>query len=75
MNPSAEPIPGRGLCPRCAHVKPVRTARSLFLLCRLASRDPSYPKYPPQPRERCAGFEERAPSGERAPGPPPGPAG
>jgi hypothetical protein len=60
MSAESDPLPGRGLCPRCEHVKPVRSARgSLFLLCRLASRDERFPKYPPQPRERCLGFEQK----------------
>lgn len=53
------PAPGTaGLCPGCAHVRPVRSARgSLFLRCSLAARDPRFPKYPPQPVVRCSGHE------------------
>lgn len=57
----------RSLCTSCAHVQLVRSAKgSVFLLCARSKRDPSFPKYPPQPVIRCSGHE-------RAP-PPPAPA-
>jgi hypothetical protein len=47
----------RGLCPRCEHVKIVRSEKgSVFLLCLLAARDPRFAKYPPQPVVSCDGF-------------------
>jgi hypothetical protein len=52
-----------GLCPRCVHVKEVRSARgSVFLLCRLAAEDARFSKYPPQPVFECSGH--RGPGGE-----------
>jgi ribosome-associated protein len=32
---------------------------SRFLLCRLSETDKRYPKYPPQPVLRCAGYQPR----------------
>jgi hypothetical protein len=32
---------------------------SRFLLCELSRTDPAYPKYPPQPVVRCAGYRAR----------------
>jgi hypothetical protein len=67
------PDPRLGLCPGCAHVKLVRNDRgSVFLLCRLAARDPRLPKYPTQPRLLCPGHEPSADPGGDAPGPEPG---
>ncbi len=69
----------QSLCEACRNVREVRTARSLFLLCGLSVTDAAYPKYPPQPVERCDGYEPRADTGrgERGritpePGRPPG---
>lgn len=45
-----------GLCPGCAHAHLVRSERdSLFLRCRLATAEPTRPKYPPQPVLVCSG--------------------
>ena len=53
----AHPGPG-GLCPQCRHVKVLQSQRSsTFLLCQLSKSDPSYRRYPPQPRMVCPGFE------------------
>ncbi len=50
MNPS--------LCENCRHMKPVITPKgSRFLLCQMSMSDERYPKYPPQPVVRCAGYE------------------
>jgi len=50
-----------GLCPSCQHLKVVTSGKgSTFILCRRATDDPRYPKYPPQPVMRCAGHEARA---------------
>lgn len=51
------PDPGLGgLCPGCKHVRRIESARgSVFLRCTLASADPRFPKYPPQPVVRCLG--------------------
>jgi|GEM_PF-1572372 hypothetical protein len=44
------------LCEACAHVRVINTPKgSRFLLCELSTRDPGYPKYPPQPVRQCNG--------------------
>ena len=51
------PDPGRGLCPTCAEVREVRSAKgSVFLLCSLAATDPRFGRYPPQPVRVCPGY-------------------
>jgi hypothetical protein len=46
-----------GLCPRCANVKLITSAKgSTFLLCQLSASDPRFPRYPPQPVVACGGF-------------------
>ena len=53
------PPSGSGLCPRCAHVRAVHSDRgSTFLQCTLSKTNPRLPRYPPQPRIVCAGFED-----------------
>jgi len=54
-------MPGEvGLCERCRHQRIVRTGRgSRFSLCERSRTDPRFPKYPPLPVLRCAGFEAR----------------
>jgi hypothetical protein len=48
-----------GLCAGCAHAHRVVSARgSVFWLCRLASSDPAFPRYPRLPVLRCPGFEQ-----------------
>jgi hypothetical protein len=55
--PPPRPGPG-GLCPLCRHVKVLTSDRgSTFYLCQLAKRDSGLPRYPPQPRLVCRGFE------------------
>ncbi len=62
-NPSEPPIEKRppahgGLCPTCVRVQRIVSGKgSAFLLCTLSKRDLRFPKYPPQPVLRCAGFE------------------
>jgi hypothetical protein len=47
-----------GLCPSCQHVRIVQSERgSTFYLCRRASTEPRYSKYPPQPVVSCPGYE------------------
>jgi hypothetical protein len=56
------------LCETCGRMRAVVTpSGSRFLLCQLATIDPAYPKYPPQPVVRCAGHvtEDSARPGER----------
>lgn len=46
-----------GLCEACANVRVVETRRgSRFYLCRLSEVDARFPKYPPLPVLRCAGY-------------------
>jgi len=50
---------GAGLCARCRHRKIVGNRRgSLFTLCLRSRDDAGFPRYPPLPVLRCAGFEE-----------------
>ena len=56
------------LCETCRHVREVRTARSTFLLCELSFTDAAYPKYPPQPVERCEGYRPRNDTEDGEPG-------
>ena len=52
------PRPPAGLCDSCSHQQLVRTGRgSEFSLCRLSKTDARFPKYPPVPVVRCAGYE------------------
>lgn len=58
MSASGPPAAGRhGLCPACRHVREVRTARSVFLLCERSRGDERFPRYPAQPCMACPGFE------------------
>ena len=57
-----------GLCQACAHVQIVTSARgSRFYLCRLSFSDPRFPRYPPIPVLRCAGYQPvpEGPSGQQ----------
>lgn len=46
------------LCERCEHCQTVVSGKgSRFLLCRLTRTDDRFPKYPPQPVVRCAGYQ------------------
>jgi hypothetical protein len=45
-----------GLCAGCAHLKLLASARSVFVRCGLAATDPAFPRYPPLPVVRCAGY-------------------
>jgi ADP-ribose pyrophosphatase len=52
---------GVGLCWDCRWARRVTSGRgSIFFLCRRAEVDARYPKYPPLPRWRCAGYEPEA---------------
>ena len=47
----------QSLCESCAWMRDVVTPKgSRFLLCQLSQTDSAYPKYPPQPVIRCAGY-------------------
>ena len=65
--------PVAGLCARCAHARPVTSARgSTFWRCARSEWDPRFPRYPRLPVLRCAGFEAPASGeGEAAASPPP----
>jgi len=55
-----------GLCDSCRHQQIVRNTRgSTFSLCRRSRTDANYPKYPPLPVRRCAGYEPRSPASSR----------
>ena len=55
---------GTGLCPVCANVQVITSSRgSTFYLCRLSFKDRRFPKYPPQPVVRCAGYQDGADGG------------
>ena len=52
------------LCQTCAHKQDVVSGKgSRFLLCRLSQTDRRFPKYPPQPVVRCAGYERAEEAG------------
>jgi hypothetical protein len=45
------------LCESCRFMRAVVSGRgSRFLLCELSWQDRRFPKYPPQPVTRCAGY-------------------
>jgi hypothetical protein len=51
-----------GLCATCVHAQVVTSSRgSTFYLCRLSFTDPRFPRYPPLPVLRCAGYERANP--------------
>lgn len=46
-----------GLCASCLNVRIIENRRgSHFFLCELSKVDPRFPKYPPLPVVRCAGY-------------------
>lgn len=54
-----------GLCGTCVHARRIESAKeSVFLLCRLATVNPGFARYPALPVWHCGGFAEtpRAPS-------------
>lgn len=58
MGPASPPT---GLCDSCAHRKAVGNRRgSRFTLCLRSQADPRFPRYPPLPVLRCAGYEKGA---------------
>ncbi|MBV8201910.1 MAG: hypothetical protein JOZ15_14925 [Acidobacteria bacterium] len=46
-----------GLCAACVHLRLVASPRSVFVRCGLAATDPAFPRYPPLPVVRCAGYQ------------------
>ena len=66
--------PQPGLCAGCRHSRVVRSGRgSTFRLCELSRTDPAFPRYPPLPVVRCAGFAPTPPGQEPAAPPEPEP--
>lgn len=65
MAPAGVPA---GLCEACRHARRVASARSAFLRCGLADREPAFPRYPRLPVLACAGFAQRS-GGTSAPPP------
>ena len=56
-----------GLCARCAHARRITSAKgSTFVLCGRSATDARFPKYPPLPVVRCAGYEPAPPPGSGA---------
>lgn len=50
----------QSLCEACAWMREMVTPKgSRFLLCQLSQTNPDFPKYPPQPVVRCAGFQKK----------------
>ncbi|MEL6591546.1 MAG: hypothetical protein AAFQ68_15760 [Bacteroidota bacterium] len=46
------------LCARCRHLRTTQNRRgSVFWMCGRSKQDARFPKYPPQPVGRCAGYE------------------
>lgn len=57
--------PSPGLCATCAHHRVIENRRgSRFHLCEKSREDARFPKYPPLPVFRCAGYRRDTPSGE-----------
>lgn len=49
----------QGLCSTCIHARMITSAKkSVFLLCRLSSADPRFPRYPRLPVLTCAGYNQ-----------------
>jgi len=47
----------QSLCSRCDHRKIIRSGKgSIFLLCQFGLTNQHWPKYPPQPVQRCPKF-------------------
>jgi hypothetical protein len=57
-DPGGPREPAPGLCGTCRYSRRIVTERgSVFRLCERSVVDPRYPRYPPLPVVRCAGFE------------------
>jgi len=53
-----------GLCRNCGNVRVVKNERgSTFYLCRLAEKNPCFPKYPRLPVLSCDGYVASFPAG------------
>ncbi|HYN20005.1 MAG TPA: hypothetical protein VE078_03520 [Thermoanaerobaculia bacterium] len=52
-----ERLPVRpGLCETCEHLRLLASRNSVFVRCGKAETDPAFPRYPPIPVVRCAGY-------------------
>lgn len=52
------PDPRRGLCPDCAFVRQIVSAKgSVFWMCEKARENERFSRYPVQPRLVCDGFD------------------
>jgi len=50
-----------GLCPDCIHMRTIQSDRgSVFILCQLSAKDPSFAKYPRLPVLICRGYEPKS---------------
>lgn len=50
-----------GLCASCVFARLIENRRgSKFLMCELSKTDPRFPKYPPLPVVRCAGYTPKS---------------
>ncbi len=55
----------KSLCSRCVQRKIIRSGKgSVFLLCQLGVSNPKWPKYPPQPVQRCPNFRADLPGND-----------
>lgn len=55
-----------GLCAACRHARIIESRRgSRFWLCSRSRVDARFPKYPPLPVVRCAGYEPGKPDEDR----------
>ncbi|HUF75834.1 MAG TPA: hypothetical protein VMM35_06130 [Longimicrobiales bacterium] len=62
MDEAAREAARVGLCASCSHHRLVVSGKgSRFHFCERSKTDPRYPKYPPLPVLRCAGWEPAAP--------------
>jgi hypothetical protein len=57
----ADDFHGAGLCATCANAQVVTSNRgSRFLLCRVSTIDPRYPRYPQLPVVQCGAYHMSA---------------
>lgn len=48
-----------GLCETCEFLRLLASPRSVFVFCGRSEVDPRFPRYPPLPVARCAGYVEK----------------
>lgn len=60
--------PPAGLCATCVHARRIESARgSVFVLCARSRDDARFPKYPPLPVVRCAGWQPQLEDASKPP--------